>query len=284
MTSMAARSLSMTIWLGLLVLLSSAWFTRASGGPDDVKRRLAAQLLKDGKAADAAVLSEEIAASSDARPSDFLELGKAYERLNRTRDAVSAYRHALRLSTPAPPDVRTEVEKRIKQLDPLAEKTAAAGDDFLRTLDGLEREAIRSRDLIAIEQIFRLRGNVWRALDLPGRAYCEVPANSNQWQDAGITVVAHQSYHVRAAGTWRVLGKGADHVECGPNGTALRPENSRGRMGELIAEVGGTFYPLGEEADFTPTISGPLRLNENEDDLTARAKNSGVVQVLISRK
>ena len=179
---------------------------------------------------------------------------------------------------------RQEAEKKVKLMDPVGPKIEQAVEEFLRKLDALEREAVAARSLSAMEQIFRQRGHAWVAAKAKDRGYAEVRADG-AWQDGGIDVIANRTYHVRAAGGWRVLGASGDqHVECTAAGTQARAGNGYGRMGQLMGQVGGKQYPLGEDAEFTPTTAGRLTLIENEDDSKARQHNTGVIQVLVVQK
>jgi hypothetical protein len=274
-----------------VIFLAGLWSVRtpAAGGDAvlDAKRKAAAQLLKDGKPADALALMDEVTRVEDGFWADWLLMAHASEKLGRTAEAAGRYKRVTEfLATSSTADeraARAEAERKLKLLDPVGPKIDQAVDEYLRKLDALEKDAIAARSVIAMEQIFRLRGCTWLATKAKDRGYAEVHADGG-WQDAGIDVIANKTYHIRAAGAWSVLGAAGNHVECTAAGTQARTANGYGRMGKLMGAVLGKQYPLGEDIEFTPIASGRLSFIENEDESNARQHNSGAIQVLVIQK
>ena len=291
-----ARQMVQRGWMrviGLGLLLAAALALRpgnlaAADAVLDAKRRAAAQLLHDGKPAEAIALLEEVTKATDTAYGDHLLMARASEKLGQTSDALRHYRRVIELTSASPRDndertARAEADKKLKALDPLGTKFDETVEDFYRKLDALEREAISARNMLALERVFRTRGVLWQAQGRRDHGYCEVFANG-VWQDAGLDVRAGQTYRVRAAGTWRVKGKGEALVECTAAGMTERDANSYGRMGQLLGQVANKMYPLGEDASFTPEASGRLMLIEDDEGASFRAKNTGSVKVLIQPK
>src|SRR5258707_9520274 len=98
---------------------------------------------------------------------------------------------------------RAEVERRLKVLDLQTAKIQAAEEEFLKKLDGLEREAIAAKDLAAVRRIFRLKAGCYKAAERRDRAGVEV-LQAETWQDGGIVMQAGRTYRVRAAGVFQV--------------------------------------------------------------------------------
>jgi hypothetical protein len=275
-----------------LVLGMSAASWRGLVGPAradgvlDAKRKAAEQLVHDGKYADAVTLLGEITAVDDSGYNDHLLLARAYEKLGQGNEAIRQYKTVLALLPGSPSAVaertaRQEADKRLKVLDPMGAKVDAAVDEIERKLATLESDALAARSMTATERVFRLRGAVWQAERRKEHGFCEVFANG-VWQDAGMTVVAHHTYRVRAAGTWRVRGASEGSLlECTALGMEVRPASSYGKMGQLIGQVGGKFYSLGQDVRFTPEASGSLVLIENDEGAPYRTSNKGSLQVLI---
>jgi hypothetical protein len=179
-------------------------------------------------------------------------------------------------------NARQDAEKRLKALDPQAGRIDAAVDEFERKLASLELDAVAARSMPALERLFRLRGALWNADGRKDRAFFEVFA-SGVWQETSLTVVAHKTYRVRAAGVWQFKGLNPGTLlESTANGSDKRPANGYGRQGQLIGQAGGKFYTLGESATFTPEVGGKLLLMLNEEGgAPDHVNNKGSVQVLI---
>ena len=237
--------------------------------------------MRDGKPSDAISLLEEVLKADDTSYGDHFLMARASDKLGRSAEALRHYRRVMELTSSSPRDAeertaRQESDKRIKALDPLADKIGASTDEFVRKLDTLEREAISIRSLSALERLFRLRGAIWAAERRKDVLFFEVKADA-EWQETAFRAVAGQKYRVRAAGIWRIKGD----VSCTAGGTAAKPGNRFGKMGQLLAFVSGEAYPLGEDATFVPTGSGPLLFICNEEEQQSRKNYSGTVQVLL---
>jgi hypothetical protein len=231
-------------------------------------------------------LMTEVTAVDDGQWGDWMLMAHASEKLNQPAEALGYYRRVLELlpGSPSPADERSarqEAEKKVKQMDPVGPHLEQAVDEFLRKLDALEREAITARSMSAMEAIYRLRGHTWVAAKLKDRGYTQVKAAGDP-QDSGFDVIAKHTYHVRAAGTWRVQGSTAGVlVDCTASGTTARKDVGFGHPGQLLAKVKQEYYAVGEDARFTPSVSGRVEWLCNEADQANRVKNHGTVEVLI---
>jgi tetratricopeptide (TPR) repeat protein len=288
---LSCRALFKMLPVLALLLAALALHHVASAGPSDAvldaKRKAAAQLLRDGKVNDAMTILTEVIAADDTLYSDHLLMAHAQEKLGDSAEALAEYRHVLELLSPNPanPDerkARQEADKKVKQADPMAAKIDAAVDDYLRKLDALEREALAGRNMAALGRIFRLRGMTWQAERVKDRAVAEIQAKGD-WQPAGLEVRGGQTYHVRAAGTWRVRPGGVGSlIECTAGGpTQNRKPAYSGACGQLMGQVDGKTFALGEDKVFTAPTSGPLQLIETENNSADRANNKGSLQVMI---
>jgi tetratricopeptide (TPR) repeat protein len=271
--------------LATLALALRPSVTIAADAVLDAKRRAASQLVHDGKLAEALSIMEEVTKIDDTAFADHLLMARAHDKQGQTAEALRQYRRVIELTSPSARDseersARQEADKKLKALDPLGSKIDETTEEFYRKLDSLEREAVGARSMLALERVFRMRGMLWQAQKRRDHAFCEVFA-SGAWQDSGLDVRAGQTYRVRAAGTWRVKGKGEALVECTAAGMNERPPNYIGREGQLEAMVGTKAYILGEDALITPETSGRLQLIENDDGQPFRLKNAGSLQVLI---
>jgi hypothetical protein len=270
----------------VVVMLGQASGAAANDAVLDAKRKAAAQLLKDGKTADALTLLGEVTKTDDTFWGDHLMMARACEKLGRASEALHHYKRVLELTPGAPAAAderaaRQEADKRVKQLDPMGGKIDAVVDEYVRKLDTLEREAIASRNMAALERIFRLRGMIWEAEKVKDAGFCEVQAHG-EWQTTGLTVKEGQTYRVRAAGTWSVKGE-RGLVECTAAGTKERADASVSyRMGQLLGQVNGKQMPLGEDVTFTAPASGMLMLIEGDLGESYRTANKGSLQVLIA--
>ncbi len=277
----------MARWNMRLVVLSLVVAVTAIAAEDPLaaKRKAAAQLMHDGRTAEALIVLKEIAATGTATYADHLALAKALEKAGKNGEAVAEYHRTQEMLRTAgggndERTAKTEVDKRLKALDPVGEKVATATADFEAKLDALEAEAGRARDMVTIARIFKLRGRLWQAEGLADRGFCTVPAAALNVTDSGFEVTAYKTYRVRAAGVWSVVGAKTEHVECTAAGTTAR-ENGYGRIGRLLAHIGDKVYPLGEDMVFTPQVTGKLMFLLNENDTKDREKNTGAMQVLI---
>src|SRR3954469_5354629 len=78
--------------------------SKAADAVLDAKRRAAAQLLHDGKPAEAIALLEEVTKATDTAYADHLMMARASEKLGQTSDALRHYRRVLELISSAPRD------------------------------------------------------------------------------------------------------------------------------------------------------------------------------------
>lgn len=255
----------------------------------DAKRKAAAQLLRDGKAADCLTLLTEVIAADDTLYSDHLLMAHANEKLGHAADALPHYRRVMDLLPPASTNreeraAYQEAEKKVKQGDPLSGKLDLVAEEYQKKLDALEREALAARNMAALERIFRMRGLAWTADKVKGRGFAEVFANTT-WQPTDIQLKEKQAYRIRAAGSWRIQADSAKdpQIECTANGTNQRKNNEPPfTMGQLTGRVGGKLFPLGEDVTFISPGTGPLLLIEFDVIDSYRTHNKGSLQVLIT--
>ncbi|HYE17717.1 MAG TPA: bacterial transcriptional activator domain-containing protein, partial [Tepidisphaeraceae bacterium] len=259
----------------------------AVGAPDpllEAKRKAAAELLKDGKTAEAVALLEEVQTADPHDYRDPLALARAYEKLNRNADAVESYRRVLDLTASATGaadrNARVEAERRVKVLDAQTQKIQAAEDEFLRKLDTLERDAIAAKDARAVGRVFRLKAGVYRAAGRTDHLGTDVQANQ-PWQESGLVVRKGATYRVRAVGTTRFKGAPAT-----PDGTGKPSANTIGPIGLLVGLIEGASgadqAKIGSSGQFTADRSGKLLLSLNAD-AAERKGAEGSVTVLIER-
>lgn len=249
----------------------------------DAKRRAATDLMRDGKAIEAVALIQEVIGVEPGNYKDHLLLGRAYDKLNKSSDAVRAYRATLAKLPPTAggPDermARAEAERRLKILDQMTAKVRLAEEEFLKKLDLLEREAISARDIRAVDLVFRLKAGVYRGGGRTDAGGIEVLA-AGEWQDSGVVVVKGRQYRIRAVGTW----------DLGPisscTGDGL-PDASTGtvRKGALLSKLGNfgsdplTSASIGT---FTAPETGSVCFISAAADRAQRQKYSGSLFVLI---
>lgn len=266
-----------TLFLALLLLPASL---RASDGVTEAKRHAAAELARQGKNTEAIALLNEVLKVEPDNYKDHLALARACDKLNKTPQAVTAYRRVLELATEDRP-ARLEAERRLKVLDAQGIKIQTAEEDFLKKLDTLERESIAARDMHAVEQVFRLKAGVWAAQSRKDATGFEVQA-SGEWQAAPLTLQRGQQYRIRAAGTWTLGGQ----IPCSADGIADRPSGGAGNYGSLIAKMdnGTEVYAVGSSGTIVPTVTGKLQFISAMPTHPQRQKNSGVLFVLIQRE
>ena len=255
----------------------------------DAKRKAAAQLLKDGKFADAISLYNEVVQADPAVFTDHLQLARAHDKLNHSAESIAAYKKVLDLIpiTTTNADERaakSEAERKAKVVavrDTVSGKIETTADEYVKKLDLLEREAISTRNLAALTKIFRLKGSTWVAMGYKDRGYLEVVANL-QWQKTNVEVRQGQVYRVRAAGTWTVYAANPAPSDLTANG--LGKKNHTGYIsGSLLGQVNGKQFQLGEDATFTAPANGVLELMEEELNHQDRIRNKGSIAVLISQ-
>lgn len=83
--------------LFLLALFASAPAGHAADTLADAKRRAATELLREGRAADAVAMLQEVVRADPTQYKDHLQLARAYDKLNRPADAAEAYHRAVDL-------------------------------------------------------------------------------------------------------------------------------------------------------------------------------------------
>lgn len=270
----------------LLVCLALTATTTAISAADalaDAKRRAAAELLKDGKAAEAAAMLQEVVRADPSQYKDHLQLARAYDKLNRAADAAESYQAAADALATAKTDdraARTEVDRRLKVLDPQGSKIAAAESEFLKKLDALERDAVAARDMRALQRVFALRGGVWNARGRREGFGTELPAHI-EWFDSGANVEKGVTYRVRAAGYWTLNGS----VRCTADGTPDVPPTAFGVYGRLLASVEGSgqVEQLSTDGTFVAPMTGRLKFVDNVNNQQERARSSGSLYVLVQR-
>jgi tetratricopeptide (TPR) repeat protein len=251
---------------------------RASDAVTEAKRRAASELMRDGKLAEAVALTQEVVKADPANYRDHLLLGRAYDKLNKSSEAVAAYRQVLELLGPNDDrSVRAEVERRLKVLDVNTGKIQAAEDEFLKKLDTLERDAIAAKDVTAVRRIFRLKAGVYKAADRRDRVGVEI-LQKDPWQETGIVLQGGRTYRVRAAGIFQVH----PGVDCSPDGTTAYPQVSGAPLAMLIGKQAGTstFVNLGSSGRFTADRTAMFYLMLNGAG-TDKVGSSGSVTVLI---
>lgn len=261
-----------------LVAVSPVRDARGADALADAKRKAAADLMRDGKTADAVALTLEVIRGDPDNYRDHLLLARAYDKQNKPQEAVDAYRRVL--ATLAPADdraVRAEAERRLKVLDVQMIKIQAAEDEFLKRLDALEREAIAAKDVRGVERTFRLKGAIYTA-ERRGDAFgSEIQANV-AWQECGPVLTAGRRYRYRVVGTWTIHpGR-----QCGPNGVPDLPPVGRFARGALTAKLssGPEIFGFGDSGIFIPPASGKLLFITNMSTHEDRVKNSGYVFIL----
>jgi tetratricopeptide (TPR) repeat protein len=264
----------------LSILLVLAAVARASDAVTEAKRRAASELTRDGKLAEAIALTQEVVKVDPTNYRDYLLLGRAYDKLNKSSEAVAAYRHVSELLGPSDDRaVRAEIERRLKVLDVQNAKVQAVEEEFLKKVEALEREAIVAKDMTAVRRIFRLKAGIYQASERRERAGVEVNA-AERWQDGGIVVQAGRTYRIRAAGVYHVHAG----VDCTPDGTQAYPENYQGRNGILVGKVeGSAVSQIGSSGRMTPDRTGRLYLLLNTT-MAEKADSSGSVTVLVEQE
>ena len=279
-------------WIGfvvllLLLILPLRAVRGATDAVVDAKRKAAAQLLKDNKPADAITLYNEVIKADDTQYADHLQLARAHDKLNHSAESNLEYRKVLDLSNSSSTNVderaaRAEAERKTKLVaarDVVSGKLDSTVDEYLKKLEGLEREAIQTRNMPALARIFRYKGATWNATGHKDRGYLEVAPNI-AWQKTSVEVRQGMVYHVRAAGTWNVYGANPAPSEMTALGTGKR--DSFGYVaGSLVGQVNGKPFQLGEDASFTAPANGILELMEEELNQADRVRNKGSISVLI---
>ena len=261
----------------LLVLAPAA---RSADAVTDAKRRAASELMRDGKVTEAIALTQEVVKADASNYRDHLLLGRAYDKLNKSSEAVAAYRRVAELLGPNDDrSIRAEVERRLKILDVQNAKIQTLEDEFLKKLDALEREAIAAKDMAAVRRVFRLKAGIYKASERRDRVGVEVNA-AESWQDGGIVLQAGRTYRIRAAGVYRIHAG----VDCTPDGTSAYPENFQGRNGMLVGKVDGSAVSqIGSSGRMTPDRTGRLIFLLNTT-MAEKADSSGSVTVLVERE
>jgi tetratricopeptide (TPR) repeat protein len=268
--------------LVLFALFASAPAGHAADTLADAKRRAATELMREGKAADAVSMLQEVVRADPTQYRDQLQLARGYDKLNRPAEAAEAYHRAADLLAAARTDdraARGEIDRRLKVLDAQTNKVAAAEDEFLKKLDALEREAIAAKDMRALERIFRGRAAVWAARDFRDGFGCEVDASA-AWTDSGHVVQKGVAYRVRAAGYWTFDG----NLRCTADGTPDLAPTAIGPFACLELRVGDDAHFLrgGTDATFVAPATGQLRLISNVNAHAEREHATGRLYVLVS--
>lgn len=260
----------------LIILPLLVCFTVHADALLDAKRKAAADLLRDGKAADAVQLVEEVIKAGDGNFRDYLSLGRAYDRLNKPAEAVIGYRRVLAL-LPNPGSTeeraaRAEADRRLKVLDIINNKVQMAAEEFFRKLDSLEREAIGARDVRAAEAVFRFKASTYQAAQRQDACGMEIFA-AVAWQASPIKVLKGHRYRIRAAGTWNV-----GNTVCTADGVDRKNGES---CGALMVTVNGQSPTLVKSSGVIEApVDGNVFLIATATDAERKAA-SGSVFVLI---
>jgi len=275
---------------GLLILAVLASLSIPAWGTDaivEAKRRAANELLRTNRTADGITLLREVIAQDDKNFRDHLALARAYDKLNRSSDAVESYRQVLALipvsSTNAEErGARSEADRRLKVLDLQPAKVNAFIDETLKKLEVLEKEAESTKNAAATDRIWHLRAGIFQAAGRSGVGGAIVQATA-EWQSSGFRVVKGETYRIVAHGTWR-MGKGVD-TECTGAGLVNLPLREHGPRGLLMATIDfkAPFIQVGTGTEFVATADGTLAFIANET-FQEKADNSGSIAVIIMRQ
>jgi tetratricopeptide (TPR) repeat protein len=266
--------------LSVLLVVLATPAARAADAVTEAKRRAASELMRDGKLAEAVALTQEVVKADPANYRDHLLLGRAYDKLNKSSEAVASYRRVLELLGPNDDRaVRAEVERRLKVLDVQTAKIQALEEEFFKKLDALEREAIAAKDTPAVRRVFRLKSGIYKASERRDRVGVEINA-AESWQDGGIILQAGRTYRIRAVGVYQIHAG----VDCTPDGTKAYPETAHGVAGMLVGKLDGTAVSqLGSSGRMTPDRTGRLYLLLNTT-MPDKADSSGSVTVLVEQE
>lgn len=258
----------------------------AQGGDaiTEAKRKAAADLMKEGKTADAIAMIGEVIKADPENYKDHLLLARGSDKLNKGQEAAEQYRRTLAIMTATSIDdrlARTEAERRLKVLDVLMNKIQTTEEEFLKKLDQLEREAIAAKDERAVERVFRLKGGIWKAQQRSDVGSCEIRPDLD-WQMSGMKAKPGMTYFIRAVGRWTIL----DEPNCTADGL-VNQQASGGNVGCLVVAVAGVpqkFSFVGSQGQFTASSSGELMFLANVREQKDRSKNNGRITVIIQAK
>lgn len=249
----------------------------------DAKRSAAAKLLKDGKAADAQKLYEEIIAQDDTVWSDHYALAKMYDKAGETPKAVEAYQKTVRLlkgnaKASAERSALADAEKRIRILDELSDKLEAVLERFENELKPLARDAERGKNAAVSEKIESIREVLAVVSSKSEQLKVTVEAKA-EWVDTGVDVVPGKTVTFRASGVWNTLN-GNSNFSCDADGRAAAGQVGGLPIGTLIARVGltGAPIPVGVRRTISFSASGRLFLACNDE---GRRDNVGHIEVLL---
>ncbi|MDB5321802.1 MAG: hypothetical protein JWN40_3433 [Phycisphaerales bacterium] len=266
----------------LVMLLVLAPSVRAADAVTEAKRRAAADLMKEGKNVEAIALLSEVIKADGENYKDHLMMGRAYDKLNKPQEATESYHRVLELLPPGEDRAaRAEVDRRLKVIDGQTQKIQAVEEEFLKKLDGLERESLAAHDSRAVERIWRIKGGIWSAQGRKDAGCWEVRAAS-EWHDTGMTLTQGQRYRIRAVGSWNIT----PGFTCSADGVADRPSGGAGAYGSLIAKVDTApeAVAVGSNGTIVPTSTGKLMFISSMPTRADREKNSGSVFVQIQRE
>ncbi len=265
--------------VGVTLLASLAW-----GGDaiTEAKRKAAADLMKEGKTADAIAMIGEVIRVDPENYRDHLLLARGFDKLNKAQEAAEQYREVLSLPGSAEDrPSRLEAERRLKVLDIQMNKILAAEDEFLKKLDQLERDAIAAKDERAVERVFKLKGAVWHAQHRTELGTFEVHPNLN-WQPSGMMAKQGATYLFRAVGRYTIM----DQPNCTADGLAGE-QAFGGNIGCLAVAIVGSpqkFAFVGSRGQFTAPTSGELMFLTGVRDEKDRLGSKGSITVMIQAK
>jgi tetratricopeptide (TPR) repeat protein len=254
-------------------------FVRADDPLLDAHRREIAEMMRQDDFTHAAALCEEILAKDPTHAEDHLLLARAYDKMRQPALALAEYQAVRDLLPPVPQndEQRTdfyEADRRIKALDPSADKLRAIFSELDKKLEVQERDCRESNDKAGFKRIQQIRDQV--AALLPGRTHVVLDLSAKvDFFDSGLSVVAGQTYHVVATGTWASTPGMPTDADGMPN-TPLTEGN---RQGALLGEIGGNSpFLLGKDVTFVASSSGRFRLAINDN---AKSDNTGSLHIYV---
>lgn len=273
---MHGRLLSVAI-LFCAVLLSLA---RADDALSEAQRQTITALVHSGKYDQAAALCKELLSNDPTHYQDHLTLARIDEKLGDRAGAIGEFDTVLDVLPPTPRDegersAQAEATRRMHVLDPSAEKLQIALVKFDEELEALQRTCREARDSLGYNRIEGMRKQLAALMPSPTHELVQVPARVDHIVSK-MKLVAGCKYQVVAVGSWSD-GAGTSYDASGV------PQVISGNFdkGALIAAVDdGPIFLIGEKKEFTPSVSGPLKLALNGID---KEGNSGAIKVYIGK-
>jgi hypothetical protein len=265
------------------VALSAVPTVRGDDSLVEAERRTIATLIRNGDLAHAAAVCKELLTKDPTHYQDHLTLAHIDEKLGKPTESLAEYETVLDLVPEIPQDsnqrsARAEADRRVRSLDPTAEKLQVAISDFDKKLQSLERAARESSDRAGIVRIERLRNELAELSPKRRHIVVNVPADA-PWFDTGFTVISGEEYAVVAVGEW-ATSKDADS----PSDAGGRADEHYGEF-PLCALLGGIVpnhaFLLGTRATFIASDTGFLKLSMNAPQDGSRKAARGSQRVYI---